>query len=393
MISHEYSLKQDHTIDHEDYLEQTLAALECHDYWYKRNSEDYFQDIENAKRVTNDGQPYLHFKHSTDSSTDAVIAFVPFANRIIPANTPQEIATYATSDQEKLPEGIKPNSHNQAVKHHLSYTAIAGLPEVKDEQGRSPSLIVISSPSMDYRPNLTPEDNKALRSGDLEPFARTSAKIAEELNLNNLHITGYSFGAAVAARAASVVQKNFDIKSLALGEPTTFKKRSLLRIMGDYTVLDAFNGTSGDKTLEKAPNTDWLQDGPQALRDIDRNGNGGWLENMYGNGNFQTNLRIARALGKSTLLEALKPSRHLPTTLFYASDSLMTKGIETIFSDLENMHAEKSQDWYSRASDDLQLIKVRPLGAVAAKHIVGEIPMLYADYMARSVKHGYTTGR
>lgn len=393
MLTHEYLLKPDHSADEAGYLPETIHALRCHNNVYAKNPSSYFNDLDAAMRFSEtDHRPYLYFKSPQDSDTDLVIVQVPFANRVHPANSASEITEYVLSDAEKLPKGIKPNSFSQAIKHHLAYTALAGINEAKDNDGRSPALAVITSPSADFhQPRLSRSQRKQVRHGDLEHYAYAIADIAEELGAERLHISGYSFGAGVAARSARI-QGNFDVKSLTIGEPANFKNRSLLKVIGDYTILnDVFNKTSGDPELKKVPDTGWLQDGPQARKDIARNGDGAWADSLYGNGNVRTNLQIARALGRAELLNDLQHHNgKLPLTLMTAQDSLMTKGIDGEFTEqLIDLYSSFGEDCRAH-SDKLQLLNVRPLGAVAAKHIVGEIPMLYADYLARGIKHGYS---
>lgn len=389
MKTHEFRLQPDHSINPQDYLPETHQALSDHNYLYLNDPQAYFQRLEQAQHLTTrDGRPYLLFGGQDSSTTDLIIAQLPFANRLHPANTAEELAGYATKTSEKLPKNIKPNSSSQALKHFLTHTAILGVSEARDSEGRHIPLAVVTSPSADFgQPALTKSQRGAMKRGDLEPYAEAMADIAEEQDAGNVHLSGYSFGAAVATRA-SRIKSNFTVKSLTIGEPSTHRKRSIFRVMGDYTVLDMFNGSSGHKNLEKTPDTGWLQDAQLARSDLARNGDGSWLDNMYANGNIRTNLQIARALGKPTLESTLHEilADKIPTTLFVANDSLMTRGIlEDLIPSLDTACETL------RTPDLLQLLTVRPIGAVAAKHIVGEIPALYADYLARGIKHAYTT--
>lgn len=250
---------------------------------------------------------------------------------------------------------------------------------VRDREGLSVPLVVISGDSADYTPKQSRKDKKARKGGDLSLYADNAQAILEYEQFGKIHVGGYSQGASIGHEMLAH-STNLDVLSATLADMTTYRDRSTGELAKNY-LLDkpAPKNTSGIESEGK-----WTESGPLARRELEEIQNRAMItmaETIALKGAWRTALALKHGTMQADLVEAVQKRGVFPLTIGWNSTSSITHDIE---DKLIRPRPNESLDRFRQAKM-LRLVKAIGHEAAGAPHLAGESPLYYALLMGQSV--------
>lgn len=190
--------------EHKQLQTETLEDAQAEDAIRALNNEyllsplEHFKTVSEAMRppITPDSPPYAIFEDEDSSRDTALVVALPFASSIVPDISPE---LTVTALRDKRPK-IDSNEWHNGEKHYTLFRIMKAL-GIRDTEGRTIPVIALASPSKDWRPHFSPEQKAKLRDSDFAPFAGYIQEILDYEGIGQVHIGGYSMGAAIPNRA------------------------------------------------------------------------------------------------------------------------------------------------------------------------------------------------
>lgn len=214
---------------------------------------------------------------------------------------------------------------------------VAKKSNVCDADGKLKPVVMLASPGLRGSSlNLTREERRDIRSGELGPAARELLRAVSEKNFGRVALLGFSQGGDMAlAGARSAYSANLDTHAVAAGDPAGAEGRDMVPLAGDF-----FKAGAGD--LKKAVKATGLTAQKEAL------GTGAVDFLRFGlSGSKPLNLTLYKGLGKDVfttrIQQILDEGRVDKLVVGYGGDSAISKP-EKIEPALQTIAEEYGQD-------------------------------------------------
>ncbi len=348
---------------------------------YQSAPASHFQQIVEAMRppIEAGGPPHAVFEDEDSSRETALVMPLPFCNPIMPDNFDSVGVARAVKKRET--DAFDSNTWNNGEKHRFLFEVMKGL-GVRDEAGKTIPVIAVPGDSQDYQPHLSRDERNALRGGNLGVYTQNIARILEKAGYGRLHIGGYSQGASVAHQLATELA-DFDLASVTLAEPPTYKDRSTLELAKNYLL----NKPAPKGLKDPSPDAKWTVSGPKSRQDLEQIQNRSF-QTMAQSIALRGAWRAALALRHDTMTTDLAMTADrvgtFPLTVAWNETSSLTHDIERYLFLQGAMH-RPIYEVFAQA-DQLRLVKAVGHEAVGAPHLAGESPMYYSLLFGESVK-------
>ncbi len=362
-----------------DLPDEVAELLERENAAYEADKSGYFQELADAVRepVTPGGPKYAVIREPGSSEHTAMVFTLPFCNPLKPDFTSGGAAAQTLKAGNK--KGFDSNTANNLIKHGFTFDVMKAL-GVRDSEGKTVPIVIVSADSADYNPKLTRKQKKDRKNGDLSIYADNAEAVLEHEGYGRVHVGGYSQGASVG-HAMLARSTNLDVVSATLAEMTSYKDRPTGELAKNY-LLDqpAPKNESGIKSEGK-----WTESGPESRRELESIQNRAMItmaQTIALKGAWRTALALKHGTMQADLIMAVKERGGVfPLTIGWNGTSSITHDIE---DRLIRPYPNEALDPF-RDARMLRLTKAIGHEAAGAPHLAGESPLYYALLMGQSV--------
>lgn len=359
--------------------DEVAELLERENAVYQADKAGYFDELVEAVRapVTPGGPKYAVISEPGSSKNTAMVFTLPFCNPLTPDYKSGRHAAAALKNN--FTKGFDSNTANNLIKHGFTFDVMKAL-GIRDGEGKTIPVVIVSSDSVDYQPSLSRKQKKAQKKGDLSVYADNAEAVLEHEGYGCVHVGGYSQGASVG-HAMLARSTNLDVVSATLAEMTTYKDRSTGELAKNY-LLDkpAPKNESGIKSEGK-----WTESGPESRRELESIQNRAMVtmaQTIALKGAWRTALALRHGTMQADLITAVqKRGGVFPLSIGWNGTSSITHDIE---DRLIRPYPNEALDPF-RAAKMLRLAKAIGHEAAGAPHLAGESPLYYALLMGQSV--------
>ena len=342
----------------------------------------HYQRLEDALRppVKFHDPSYAVFKGEDSSVDTALCVSFPWANPLEPTVSPEKTVKILENG------GFHPffaNNWHQLEKHAFLFDVMQAL-GIRDEAGKTIPVVAVPSPSKDWHPIFSSEDIKQLKHGDFSPFVPYLERVLQHEGYGRAHTAGWSLCSGIG-QAALHAFKNIDALSGTFGEPLNYKDRSRGETFQNYVL----NKPDFPDRSDPNPEIKWTYDGPNSRFAMETFQPNIWQHNIWLQGPYNAWL-LWGAMGKPTMFDNLQKAaekRIVPVTIEYGESSAMTHDIE------DSLNESNEVLMHYAAAHKLRIVKTVGQGAVAVPHLHGESPMLYALWIAESLRWAIETNK
>jgi len=141
------------------------------------------------------------------SKEEALVLFSPFANTMAPNNL------------------VKARFIAEAAKDA----------DIRDDQGKLKPVVLLSSPGSDSSIQLSWDERRVIKSGDLGPAAKELLHVVAEKDFGHVALLGFSLASSLARTAAAEAYgSNLDINALSIGDDPQVEARPLIKLASDF---------------------------------------------------------------------------------------------------------------------------------------------------------------